>query len=128
YDPANHDLIIHTRQAKMDAVARSIPPVKINDPDGPDGRAKVLVLEWGSTYGPIGAGVRRVRTVDGKVAHAHLRHLNPFPSNLDDVLQSYEKVLIPKINLGQLAILLRSKYLVDVVSYTQVHGMPLGAT
>jgi 2-oxoglutarate ferredoxin oxidoreductase subunit alpha len=124
YDPANHDLMIRTRQAKVDAVARSIPRVEVDDPDG---TAKVLVLGWGSTYGPIGAGVRRVRKVGGRVAQAHLRHLNPFPENLGDVLRSYDKVLVPEMNLGQLAMLLRSKYLVDVVSYAQVRGMPLGA-
>jgi len=124
YDPANHDLMIRTRQAKVDAVARSIPPIEVDDPDG---TAKVLVLGWGSTYGPIGAGVRRVRTVGGKIAQAHLRHLNPFPENLGEVLRSYDKVLVPEMNLGQLAMLLRAKYLVDVVSYAQVRGMPLGA-
>jgi 2-oxoglutarate ferredoxin oxidoreductase subunit alpha len=124
YDPANHDLMIRTRQAKVDGIARSIDPLVVDDPDGD---AKVLVLGWGSTYGPIGAGVRRVRKVGGKVAQAHLRHLNPFPANLGDVLKSYDKVLVPEMNLGQLAMLLRAKYLVDVVSYAQVRGMPLGA-
>jgi 2-oxoglutarate ferredoxin oxidoreductase subunit alpha len=99
----------------------------VYDPEDPDGRAKVLVLGWGSTYGPIGAAVRRVRKVGGKVAQAHLRHLNPFPENLGDLLKSYDKVLVPEMNLGQLATLLRAKYLVDVVSYAQVRGMPLGA-
>jgi 2-oxoglutarate ferredoxin oxidoreductase subunit alpha len=122
YDPANHDLMIRTRQAKVDGI--EVPPIEVDDPDG---TAKVLVLGWGSTYGPIGAGVRRVRKVGGKVAQAHLRHLNPFPANLGDVLRSYEKVLVPEMNLGQLAMLLRAKYLVDVVSYAQVRGMPLGA-
>jgi 2-oxoglutarate ferredoxin oxidoreductase subunit alpha len=124
YDPANHDLMIRTRQAKVDGIARSIEPLEVDDPDG---EAKVLVLGWGSTYGPIGAGVRRVRKVGGKVAQAHLRHLNPFPPNLGDVLGRYEKILVPEMNLGQLALLLRAKYLVDVVSYAQVRGMPLGA-
>ena len=124
YDPANHDLMIRTRQAKIDGVARSIPPLEVDDPSG---EAKVLVLGWGSTYGPIGAGVRRVRRVGGKIAQAHLRHLNPFPSNLGEVLKRYDKVLVPEMNLGQLAMLLRAKYLVDVVSYAQVRGMPLGA-
>jgi 2-oxoglutarate ferredoxin oxidoreductase subunit alpha len=123
YDPANHDLMIRTRQAKIDGIARSIDPLVVDDPDD----AKVLVLGWGSTYGPIGAGVRRVRRVGGKIAQAHLRHLNPFPANLGDVLKSYDKVLVPEMNLGQLAMLLRAKYLVDVVSYAQVRGMPLGA-
>jgi 2-oxoglutarate ferredoxin oxidoreductase subunit alpha len=108
----------------VDGIARSIPPLEVDDPDG---TAKVLVLGWGSTYGPIGAGCRRVRKVGGKVAQAHLRHLNPFPPNLGEVLARYDKVLVPEMNLGQLALLLRAKYLVDVVSYAQVRGMPLGA-
>jgi 2-oxoglutarate/2-oxoacid ferredoxin oxidoreductase subunit alpha len=124
YDPANHDLMVRTRQAKVDGIARAIEPLEVDDPDG---TAKVLVLGWGSTYGPIGAGVRRVRKVGGKVAQAHLRYLNPFPPNLGEVLKSYDKVLVPEMNLGQLALLLRSKYLLDVVSYAQVRGMPLGA-
>jgi 2-oxoglutarate/2-oxoacid ferredoxin oxidoreductase subunit alpha len=122
YDPANHDLMIRTRQAKVDGI--TVPPLEVDDPDG---TAKVLVLGWGSTYGPIGAAVRRVRRVDGKIAQAHLRHLNPFPANLGEVLARYEKVLVPEMNLGQLAMLLRAKYLVDIVSYAQVRGMPLGA-
>jgi 2-oxoglutarate/2-oxoacid ferredoxin oxidoreductase subunit alpha len=124
YDPANHDLMVRTRRAKVDGVAQTIPPLEVDDPDG---TAKVLVLGWGSTYGPIGAGCRRVRKVGGKVAQAHLRHLNPFPPNLGEVLQRYDKVLVPEMNLGQLAMLLRAKYLIDVVSYAQVRGMPLGA-
>ena len=124
YDPANHDLMVRTRQAKIDGIARTIPPLEVEDPSG---TAKVLVLGWGSTYGPIGAGVRRVRRVGGEVAQAHLRHLNPFPSNLGEVLKRYDKVLVPEMNLGQLAMLLRAKYLVDVVSYAQVRGLPLGA-
>ncbi len=91
YDPANHDLMIRTRQAKVDGI--DVPSVEVDDPDG---TAKVLVLGWGSTYGPIGAAVRRVRKVGGKIAQAHLRHLNPFPSNLGDVLKSYDKVLVPR--------------------------------
>lgn len=122
YDPANHDLMVRTRQAKVDGV--KVPPLTVDDPGD---AAKVLVLGWGSTYGPIGAGVRRVRKVGGKVAQAHLRHLNPFPANLGEVLRKYDKVLVPEMNLGQLALLLRGKYLVDVVSYAQVRGMPLGA-
>jgi 2-oxoglutarate ferredoxin oxidoreductase subunit alpha len=124
YDPANHDLMVRTRQAKVDGIARDIPPLEVDDPDG---TAKVLVLGWGSTYGPIGAGCRRVRRVGGKVAQAHLRYLNPFPENLGEVLERYEQVLVPEMNLGQLATLVRAKYLVDVVSYAQVRGMPLGA-
>ncbi|NEA36257.1 2-oxoacid:acceptor oxidoreductase subunit alpha [Streptomyces sp. SID13031] len=122
YDPANHDLMIRTRQAKVDGI--TVPPLEVDDPDG---TAKVLVLGWGSTYGPIGAACRRVRKVGGQIAQTHLRHLNPFPANLGEVLAKYDKVLVPEMNLGQLAMLLRSKYLVDVVSYAQVRGMPLGA-
>jgi 2-oxoglutarate ferredoxin oxidoreductase subunit alpha len=116
--------MVRTRQAKIDGIARAIPPLEVDDPSG---TAKVLVLGWGSTYGPIGAGVRRVRKVGGQIAQAHLRHLNPFPPNLGEVLKRYERVLVPEMNLGQLAMLLRAKYLVDVVSYAQVRGLPLGA-
>ena len=77
YDPANHDFMVRTRQAKVDRIADSLPPLEVDDPDRR--RAKVLVLGWGSTYGPIGAGVRRVRKAGYHVAQAHLRHLNPFP-------------------------------------------------
>jgi len=87
----------------------------------------VLVLGWGSTYGSIGAGVRRVRRAGHAVAQAHLRHLNPFPANLGEVLRRYDKVLVPEINLGQLALLLRGRYLVDVISYNRVRGLPFRA-
>ncbi|MBY8889482.1 2-oxoglutarate ferredoxin oxidoreductase subunit alpha, partial [Streptomyces sp. PTM05] len=89
--------------------------------------ATTLVIGWGSTYGPITAAVRRVRRAGGKVAQAHLRHLNPFPANLGQVLRAYEKVLVPEMNLGQLAMLLRGKYLVDARSHTQVTGLPFKA-
>ncbi|MBS2939605.1 2-oxoacid:acceptor oxidoreductase subunit alpha [Nocardioides sp. J2M5] len=125
YDPANHDFMVRTRQAKVDRIADSIPPVEVDDPSG---EAKVLVLGWGSTYGPIGAGVRRVRKAGYHVAQAHLRHLNPFPSNLGEVLKGYDKVLVPEMNLGQLSLLLRAKYLVDAVGYNHVRGLPLKAT
>ena len=124
YDPANHDFMVRTRQAKVDRVADSIPPLEVDDPDG---RARVLVLGWGSTYGPIGAGVRRVRKAGYHVAQAHLRHLNPFPHDLGEVLSRYDKVLVPEMNLGQLSMLLRAKYLVDVVGYNHVRGLPLKA-
>jgi 2-oxoglutarate ferredoxin oxidoreductase subunit alpha len=125
YDPANHDFMVRTRQAKVDRIAESIPLVEVDDPSG---EAKVLVLGWGSTYGPIGAGVRRVRKAGYHVAQAHLRHLNPFPSNLGEVLKGYDKVLVPEMNLGQLSLLLRAKYLVDAVGYNHVRGLPLKAT
>ncbi|MDX3657243.1 2-oxoacid:acceptor oxidoreductase subunit alpha [Streptomyces sp. ID05-26A] len=122
YDPENHDKMVRLRQAKIDGI--EVPDVVVEDPSG---EAKVLVVGWGSSYGPIGAAARRVRKLGLPVAHAHLRHLNPFPKNLGDVLKSYEKVIVPEMNLGQLALLLRAKYLVDAVSYTKVQGLPFKA-
>ena len=124
YDPANHDLMVRTRQAKIDAVADSIPDLKVDDPDG---KAKVLIIGWGSTYGPIGAGCRRARVAGHRIAQAHLRHLNPFPNNLGEVLSSYDRIIVPEMNLGQLRTLLRSKYLVNAEGYNKVRGMPYGA-
>jgi 2-oxoglutarate/2-oxoacid ferredoxin oxidoreductase subunit alpha len=124
YDPANHDFMVRTRQAKVDRIADSLPPLEVDDPNGD---ARVLVLGWGSTYGPIGAAVRRVRDKQLKVAQAHLRHLNPFPKDLGEVLERYDAVMVPEMNLGQLSMLLRAKYLVDVVGYNRVRGLPLRA-
>ena len=124
YEPRNHDFMVRTRQAKVDGIARDIAPLEVDDPDGD---ARVLVLGWGSTYGPIGAAVRRVRRSGRQVAQAHLRHLNPFPGNTGEVLRRYDKVLVPEMNLGQLALLVRAKYLVDAVSYNQVRGLPFKA-
>jgi 2-oxoglutarate/2-oxoacid ferredoxin oxidoreductase subunit alpha len=124
YDPDNHDKMVRLRQAKIDRIARDIGPLEVDDPDG---HARVLVLGWGSTFGSIGAAVRRVRLAGGSVAQAHLRHLSPFPANLGDVLAAYEKVLVPEINLGQLALLLRGRYLADVISYNRVRGLPFQA-
>jgi 2-oxoglutarate/2-oxoacid ferredoxin oxidoreductase subunit alpha len=124
YDPDNHDRMVRLRQAKVDGIAADIEPLSVDDPDG---RARVLVLGWGSTYGSIGAAVRRTRNAGHAVAQAHLRHLNPFPPNLGDVLRRYDKVLVPEINLGQLALLLRGRFLVDVISYNRVRGLPFRA-
>ncbi|GGQ07077.1 2-oxoacid:acceptor oxidoreductase subunit alpha [Streptomyces mutabilis] len=121
YDPANHDFMVRTRQAKIDGI--TVPDIEVDDPD----RAKTLVLGWGSTYGPITAAVRRLRAAGEAIAQAHLRHLNPFPHNLGDVLKKYDKVVVPEMNLGQLATLVRAKYLVDAESYNQVNGMPFKA-
>jgi len=121
YDPSNHDTMVRLRQAKIDGIARDIPALTVDDPTGD---AELLVLGWGSTYGPIGAAVRAVRDSGAKVAQAHLRHLNPLPANTGDVLRSYRRVLVPEMNLGQLALLLRARFLVDAISYTQVRGMP----
>ena len=124
YDPDNHDRMVRLRQAKIDGIAADVAPLEVDDPDG---KARVLVLGWGSTFGSIGAAVRRVRLAGSSVAQAHLRHLSPFPANLADVLHAYDKVLVPEINLGQLALLLRGRYLVDVVSYNRVRGLPFRA-
>ncbi|MFH8291369.1 2-oxoacid:acceptor oxidoreductase subunit alpha [Streptomyces sp. NPDC018059] len=122
YDPANHDFMVRTRQAKVDGI--DVPDLEVDDPSG---EARTLVLGWGSTYGPITAAVRRLRAAGAPIAQAHLRHLNPFPRNLGEVLRRYDKVVIPEMNLGQLATLIRAKYLVDAVSYNQVNGMPFKA-
>src|SRR6187431_3030748 len=96
YDPDNHDLMTRLRAAKVAGIANDIPELAVDDPDGD---ADVLVLGWGSTYGPIGAAVKRVRRAGHRVARAHLHYLNPFPRNLGDVLRSYDNVLIPEMNL-----------------------------
>ncbi|WP_240755492.1 2-oxoacid:acceptor oxidoreductase subunit alpha [Nocardioides iriomotensis] len=128
YDPANHDLMVRTRAAKVERIADTIPPLEVDDPGAETGDgARVLVLGWGSTYGPIGAAVRQVRDAGLRVAQAHLRHLNPFPKDLGDVLKRYDAVMVPEMNLGQLSMLLRAKYLVDVVGYNHVRGLPLRA-
>jgi 2-oxoglutarate ferredoxin oxidoreductase subunit alpha len=124
YDPDNHDKMVRLRQAKIDGIAHDIPALEVDDPDGD---ARVLVLGWGSTFGSIGAAVRRVRLSGGSVAQAHLRHLSPLPANLGDVLKRYDKVLVPEINLGHLALVLRGRYLTDVISYNRVRGLPFRA-
>ncbi len=124
YDPDNHDRMVRLRQAKIDGIAADIGPLEVDDPGG---EARVLVLGWGSTFGSIGAAVRRVRLTGGSVAQAHLRHLCPFPANLGEVLRDYDKVLVPEINLGQLALILRGRFLVDVISYNRVRGLPFRA-
>ncbi|HEY0501386.1 MAG TPA: 2-oxoglutarate ferredoxin oxidoreductase subunit alpha, partial [Kutzneria sp.] len=122
YDPDNHDKMVRLRQAKVDGV--KVPDAEIDDPSG---AARVLVLGWGSSYGPIGAACRRVRRLGMDIAHVHLRNLNPFPRNLGEVLARYDKVVIPEMNLGQLAMLIRAKFLVDAASYTKVAGLPFKA-
>lgn len=118
YEPKNHDLMVRLRQAKVDGI--TVPDLEVDDPTGD---AELLLIGWGSSYGPIGEACRRARRQGLKVAHAHLRHLNPFPANLGEVLGRYSNVVAPEMNLGQLALLLRGKYLVDVQSVTKVEGM-----
>jgi 2-oxoglutarate ferredoxin oxidoreductase subunit alpha len=123
YDPDNHEHMVRLRQRKIDGI--TVPDLTVDDPSG--GQARVLALGWGSSFGPIGAACRRVRKAGMPIAQAHLRNLNPFPANLGDLLRSYDKVVVPEMNLGQLSLLLRAKYLVDVQSYTKVAGLPFKA-
>ncbi|MFL6218721.1 MAG: 2-oxoacid:acceptor oxidoreductase subunit alpha [Actinomycetes bacterium] len=123
YDPENHDRMINLRAAKVAGIAKDIPPLEVDHQEG----SRLLVLGWGSTYGPIGAAMRRVRASGARVSVAHLRHLNPFPANLGEVLGNYDKVLIPEMNLGQLRMLVRARYLVDAVGYNKVRGLPFKA-
>jgi 2-oxoglutarate/2-oxoacid ferredoxin oxidoreductase subunit alpha len=122
YEPDNHDRMVRLRQAKIDGIP--VPDLAVDDPSG---KAQVLVLGWGSSYGPIGAACRRVRKLGLSVAQAHLRNLNPFPANLGEVLARYSKVIVPEMNMGQLAMLIRARYLVDAQSYTKVAGLPFKA-
>ena len=124
YDPDNHEIMVRLRAQKIAGIAADIPDLTVDDPDGD---ARLLVLGWGSTYGPIGAAVRRVRQEGVKVARAHLHHLNPFPRNTGDVVRRYDNVLVPEMNLGQLASLIRAEFLVDAVPYNRVRGRPFTA-
>ncbi|MFV0462623.1 MAG: 2-oxoacid:acceptor oxidoreductase subunit alpha [Nostocoides sp.] len=121
YDPDNHGRMVALRAAKVAGMAATIAPVEVDDPDGD---ADLLVLGWGSTYGPIASAVRDARAQGIRVARAHLRHLNPFPANLAEVLRRYDRVLVPEMNTGQLALLLRATYLKAVQSHTAVRGLP----
>ena len=122
YDPANHDFMVRTRAARIAGIP--VPDVTVDDPDG---TARVLVLGWGSTYGPIGAACRALRQRGLPVAQAHLRYLNPLPANLGEVLRAYDRVVIPEMNLGQLAQVIRGRYLVDAIPYNKVRGLPFTA-
>ena len=123
YDPENHDKMTRLRAAKIAGIAKDIPLAVADDPDGADH----IVVSWGSTWGASTAAVRRVRAGGKKIAHVHLRHMNPFPANLGDLLHSYRGVFVPELNMGQLARLLRAEYLVDAQSYTRIAGIPFRA-
>jgi 2-oxoglutarate ferredoxin oxidoreductase subunit alpha len=124
YDGANHERMTELRAAKVAAVGAEVSPLVVDSEPG----ANLLVLGWGSTQGAIRAGARRAREGGHKVAVAQLRHLNPLPANTGDVLRSFERVLVPELNSGHLAMLLRSRFLVDVESYTKIQGQPLFAS
>jgi 2-oxoglutarate ferredoxin oxidoreductase subunit alpha len=121
YEGVNHELMVHLRRNKIAGIAADIPLLEVNDETGD---AQLLLVSWGSTYAAVAAGVKRVRARGMKVAHAHLRYLNPFPSNLGEVLDRYTQVLVPEINLGQLSRILRADFLVDAQSYNKVQGVP----
>jgi len=128
YDPENHEHMVHLRADKVARIADDIPAVEVDDPDAADGSyADLLVLGWGSTWGVAQQAVRQARAAGRRVAHAHLVHLNPFPKNLGEVLARYPKVLVPEMNLGQLARLVRAEFLVDARSVTKVQGLPFRA-
>jgi 2-oxoglutarate/2-oxoacid ferredoxin oxidoreductase subunit alpha len=124
YDPANHERMVHIRAEKVARVARSLPEL---DVEGDVEDAELLVLGWGSTWGAIDGAVARARSRGHKVAKAHLVHLNPFPPNLGDIVRRYPRVMVPEMNLGQLARLVRAEFLVDAKSVTKVSGSPFTA-
>jgi 2-oxoglutarate/2-oxoacid ferredoxin oxidoreductase subunit alpha len=119
YDPDNHERMTHLRARKVAGI--EVPDLEVDDPDGAD----LLVIGWGSTYGPIMGALRRVRLAGHRVAAAHVRHLNPLPGNTGDVLRRYPHVLVPETNMGQLVRLLRAEFLVDCEPYTRTRGLPL---
>jgi 2-oxoglutarate ferredoxin oxidoreductase subunit alpha len=124
YEGENHEKMTRLRQAKVDGIASDLPPVDVDDPDG---GAELLVLGWGSSAGAIRAAAARVRGGGGKVAVAHIRWLNPLPSNLGEVLRRYPKILVPEMNSGQLALLLRARYLADIATFSRIQGRPIWA-
>ncbi|MDR1387551.1 MAG: 2-oxoacid:acceptor oxidoreductase subunit alpha [Propionibacteriaceae bacterium] len=122
YDPANHDAMVRLRAAKVSGVVRDLPDLTVDDPSG---RAELLVLGWGSTHGPIAAAVAQLRALGLDLARAHLRHLNPLPANLEQVMAAYRRVVVPEMNLGQLADLVRARSERPVISYSRVRGQPI---
>jgi 2-oxoglutarate ferredoxin oxidoreductase subunit alpha len=124
YEPENHELMVHIRADKVAGIARDIPEVEVDRDGGP---ADVLVLGWGSTWGPISEAVRRVRADGRRIDHAQITHLNPFPPNLGEVLRSYRRILVPEMNMGQLSRLVRAEFLVDARSLTKIQGLPFSA-
>ena len=123
YDPDNHHYMVEHRQKKVDIIANHIPKAK---PFG-DSKGDVLVLGWGGTYGALRSAVEKAQLKGHAVSHLHLRHLNPFPSNLGELLVGYKKILIPELNLGQLDMLIRAQFLVDTKGYNVVAGKPFSS-
>jgi 2-oxoglutarate ferredoxin oxidoreductase subunit alpha len=120
YEPLNHEKMVLIRAAKVAAVAQDIPDI---EPSG-DAQGDLLIIAWGSTHGAITAAVKAQRAEGRSIGHVHLRHLNPLPSNLGEVIKRYNKVLVPELNMGQLLWVLRAKYLVDAVGLNKIQGRP----
>jgi 2-oxoglutarate ferredoxin oxidoreductase subunit alpha len=120
YDPDNHHRMQILRHEKVAGIAKDIPLLETHGPD----RGDLLILGWGSTYGAIRSATERLQAEGWSVAHAHLRHLNPLPSNTENILRSYRNVLVPEVNLGQLSMLLRARFLIDIKGYNKVRGKP----
>lgn len=120
YEADNHELMVKLRTEKVAGIAKFIPPQKITGPS----QGELLVVSWGGTYGACHTAVQRAQDMGLSVAHCHLRHLNPFPSNLGEILASYDKVLVPELNLGQLRMLLRDRFLINAVGFNKVKGKP----
>jgi 2-oxoglutarate/2-oxoacid ferredoxin oxidoreductase subunit alpha len=120
YEPLNHENMVRIRAAKVEAIAQDVPDaVPAGDPDG-----ELLIVAWGSTHGAITAAVKSQRELGHRIGHVHLRHLNPLPSNLGDVLKRYKQVLVPELNMGQLLWLLRAKFLVNAIGLNKIQGRP----
>jgi 2-oxoglutarate ferredoxin oxidoreductase subunit alpha len=122
YDPENHQKMVKMREAKIEKIADFLPEQTVDS--GKD-HGKVLILGWGSTYGSIKSAVVELISEGYEVAHAHLTYIKPFPKNLGDLLNRYDKVLIPEINNGQLIKLIRDKYLIDAIGYNKIKGTPI---
>jgi 2-oxoglutarate ferredoxin oxidoreductase subunit alpha len=124
YDPENHQKMVHIRAQKVANAAKLLPPQEVVGPESGD----LLVLSWGGTYGACLTAVQKSQSAGKSVALAHIRYMNPFPSNLGEILSKYKKVLIPELNMGQLRMLIRDRYLVDAVGYNKVKGKPFTVT
>jgi 2-oxoglutarate ferredoxin oxidoreductase subunit alpha len=124
YVPENHEFMVNLRDQKIQNIANDIPELEVKGEE----EGELLVLGWGSTYGAITEAVRRIEARGLKVSHAHIKYINPFPKNLGDVLKRFKKVLIFELNLGQLSQILRNKFLVDLVQYNKVQGLPIKAS
>jgi len=124
YDPDNHQKMVELRQQKVDIIANDIPKCNIYG----KGKGDLLVVGWGGTHGAIRSAVESAQSKGLSISHLHLRHLNPLPKDLGEILVKFQKVMIPELNLGQLAMIIRSKFLVDVISLCKVQGKPLTQT